>query len=198
MKDEQKEIIKLTTAKFAVGFFEITMSPFFKASNIYKQSTKKLLEQSRYDREEINQRISYLKRMGYIRSFIEKKERYLELTPKGIKKIAKWQYESLNIEEPSIWDGKWRVVIFDIPEKLRGFRDALRFKLYELNFYQIQKSVYVFPFPCTEEIKFITQKFGISKDVTIMISEIIQGEEKMIDYFLKKKILAKKILAISS
>jgi len=98
MKDEQKEIIKLTTAKFAVGFFEITMSPFFKASNIYKQSTKKLLEQSRYDREEINQRISYLKRMGYIRSFIEKKERYLELTPKGIKKIAKWQYESLNIE----------------------------------------------------------------------------------------------------
>ncbi len=44
------------------------------------------------------------------------------------------------------WDGKWRVLIFDIPEKIRSKRDFLRNELKDFGFYQLQRSVWVYPY----------------------------------------------------
>ncbi len=43
------------------------------------------------------------------------------------------------------WDGKWRMVLFDIPEKKRRLRDGLRNILRTLDFVELQKSVWVTP-----------------------------------------------------
>jgi DNA-binding transcriptional regulator PaaX len=63
----------------------------------------------------------------------------------------------MKIKEQGQWDGRWRIVFFDIPEKRRKARDALRDKLRDLGFYELQKSVFVHPFPCRDEIDFVVE-----------------------------------------
>lgn len=193
LMDENLEIIKLSTKELLLSLVDLA-TPFFLASSIYHQSTKKYLRKRSIDRATFFERISYLKRQGYIKVFTKNKEKYIELTPKGIKHTANLFLEDIVVERKKIWDKKWRVVIFDIPEKIKQNRDVFRQKLNELKFIQIQKSVYVYPFECTPEITTISQILNITKYVTIMISEIIQGEEKILELFLDNEVLQKRDL----
>jgi len=196
IREERKEIIKLTSVKLLISLFEaveITAKSFFKASPIYRQSMKKYYNDDRYDKAEINDRIQYLKSMGFIKTFTESRERFVELSPKGFKKLKKLSAE-IKIDRPKKWDKKWRMVIFDVPEKFRSSRNSLRFKLLSLGLIKIQKSVYVYPFPCTDEIVSLSRSLGIEKSVTVMVADIIQGEEEIIYRFLKTKTLNQKDL----
>ena len=177
------EIIGLTAEKVLLSIFSLAI-PFFEADRIYRTSARKFREENSDRADEINERIKYLKRHGLIEHFVEGKEKFLELTPKGLAKIKKANINVIAINRPAIWDRKWRVVIFDIPEKHKTSRDVLRAKLIELGFEKIQESVYVHPFECTEEITQISQMISETKSILIMISEIIQGEDDLIERFL--------------
>jgi len=99
----------------------------------------------------------------------------LILTKKGKLKALTYHFQKMKIEREN-WDGKWRIVVFDIPEKLRWGRDALRAKLKELGFYELQKSVFVFPYECQDEIEFITEFFNLRKYVRFGVLESIDNE----------------------
>lgn len=195
MRKENFEIAVLTTEKFLISFYDIVIAPFFIASPVYRKSMTNYAEESGNDKAQINERIQYLKRIKCVRICVEGKEKYLELLPRGIKRLEKIVLDNLSITKPDNWDKKWRVVIFDVPEKKHYERDSFRLKLKEMGFIQVQKSVYVFPFPCTDEITYLSQKLNLIKYVTIMISEIIQGEEGIIDRFVQQNILSKKHLS---
>ncbi len=87
------------------------------------------------------------------------------ITEKGKKKILDFHIHQIKIKKPSHWDGKWRLVMFDVPEKLKYRRDVLREKLKELNFFELQKSVFVHPYPCLDEINFIVEFYEIRRFV---------------------------------
>lgn len=56
------------------------------------------------------------------------------------------------------WDGKWRMVIFDIPENARAVRAQLRKLLKGFGFKALQASVYVYPFDLNRaRIEFLRQ-----------------------------------------
>ena len=63
----------------------------------------------------------------------------------------------MHIDRPKKWDGIWRMVMFDIPQKRRGARAVFRKKLRDLGFLPYQKSVFVFPFPCEREVRFAAE-----------------------------------------
>lgn len=69
------------------------------------------------------------------------------------------------------WDGKWRVVIFDIPKELHTKRNQFRRRLKLMGFHMLQKSVFVFPYPCEEEIGDICNKLGLADCVDIIKAE---------------------------
>ena len=83
------------------------------------------------------------------------------LSEKG-KLIAK-QYDpdNLTIKKPIVWDKRWRIVIYDIPISKNNARDSLRRKLNELGFKEWQKSIFIHPYPCRNEIEFIIEFFDI-------------------------------------
>ena len=99
------------------------------------------------------------------------------LTEKGNVKALTYYLENIknNINRNS-WSGKWTVVIFDIPEKLRKGRDLLREKIKEIGFYELQKSVWVFPFDCQDEINYIIEYFDLRKYVRIIMASSIDNE----------------------
>ena len=89
------------------------------------------------------------------------------------------------IKRPKKWDKLWRVIIFDIPVEKNEARTALRRKLQEIGFYQIQKSVFVYPYPCEKEIMFIGKFFGVEKFIEIILAKSLGRRESRIKKFFK-------------
>lgn len=69
------------------------------------------------------------------------------------------------------WDGKWRVVFFDVPEAKRRVRDDLRFELKKLGFGLWQRSAWVTPFDIAEELSSYLQKQNLDEVVQIVVGE---------------------------
>ena len=82
------------------------------------------------------------------------------------------------------WDKKWRIVIFDIPEELHKNRNYFRAKIKNLGFYMLQKSVFVFPYPCEEELNEICNRLNISDYVDVIKADSVGFKEKEVrNYF---------------
>ncbi|MDP3935357.1 MAG: hypothetical protein Q8Q46_04040 [Candidatus Giovannonibacteria bacterium] len=69
----------------------------------------------------------------------------------------------LQMSKPKRWDGKWRIIIFDVPEKIRGKRDLLRKELNNFGFTQLQRSVWAYPYPLPKEFVELWDNAGILK-----------------------------------
>jgi len=99
----------------------------------------------------------------------------LLLTEKGRQKALKYNFDMMKIT-PHVWDGKWRMVVFDVPEERRDARDSLRAKLKNLGFYELQKSVFVHPFNCKNEIDFIIELFELRRHVRYGVLDYIDND----------------------
>ncbi|OGZ76833.1 MAG: hypothetical protein A3G45_02460 [Candidatus Staskawiczbacteria bacterium RIFCSPLOWO2_12_FULL_37_15] len=108
----------------------------------------------------------------------------VRLTEKGKKIVKEILFDGMSIEKQKIWDKKWRIVIFDIPErKRRHMRDAMRHKLQTIGFYQLQKSVWVHPYPCEKEIQLLCEVFKINPFVNIITAEKIYNGDILLKHF---------------
>lgn len=104
------------------------------------------------------------------------------ITKQGIKRAKLLDLDNLTVDKPHKWDGKWRIVFFDIPEKKRKARNALREKLRDLGFCEMQKSVFVLPYECQDEINFVVSMFNIKPYV--QYAEMINPTNELL---LRKK-----------
>lgn len=111
------------------------------------------------------------------------KEQSVELTDHGKKRVLKYAIDEFDIRKPDKWDGKWRLIIYDVADKKKGSRDILRSTLKTLGFLQLQKSVYLFPHPCGQEIEFLRAYYGLNKDVTMLVTSKIENDEAYRQYF---------------
>lgn len=100
----------------------------------------------------------------------------LVLTKNGEQKALKYDLDNMIIPKMSKWDNKWRVVLFDVPEKQRKLRGALRFHLKKLDFFEFQKSVFVHPYDCQDEIDYLIEFYNIRKYTRVLIAENIDNE----------------------
>jgi hypothetical protein len=80
------------------------------------------------------------------KGLVEKNENSYFLTKLGLNFIKNFQEKNLEKQ----WDGKWRIITFDIPEKMRGERNWLRSCLIDLEYKLLQKSVFIGKYPLQE------------------------------------------------
>jgi DNA-binding transcriptional regulator PaaX len=66
------------------------------------------------------------------------------------------------------WDGRWRVLSFDIPRDLRSKRYEYLRQLHRLGFEKVLQSMWVYPFPCEKELKKISTSLGLGEDIFYM------------------------------
>lgn len=107
----------------------------------------------------------------------------LTLTDKGKNKVLIFNPDTFQITKPKKWDGKWRIIIFDIPEKRRGARDSLRSHLRQLGFHELQKSVFVHPYPCDDIFDFLVEFHDARKHVRFIVADSIDNSLHIKDVF---------------
>lgn len=100
----------------------------------------------------------------------------LKLTEKGKLRVLKYKLANIKNKKQQ-WDGEWRMVAFDVPEKLRRGRDALRHTLRKVGFQELQKSIFVTPHDCLEEIEALIKFFDLGKYVRFGILNFIDNED---------------------
>ena len=107
----------------------------------------------------------------------------ISLTEEGRNIYLRFNYQNLKIKPPKIWDRYFRMIVFDIPENKRSSRDSLRNKLKELNCVKYNDSVWVYPFPCEDEINFIANYWKVGKYVQFVLVKDLTNREKLESYF---------------
>ena len=126
----------------------------------------------------------YLKKRGLIYMEYRGQQVYVSLTGKGKKKAGKYQIDDLSIKKPKKWDVKWRVLIFDIEDKQRIKREALRGKIKELGLYQLQKSVWVHPYDFKKEMAILKEFFGLTdQEFKVIEASKIENDELARKFF---------------
>lgn len=127
-------------------------------------------------RGSLSKAIYELKKRGYLEEIEDKGERFLKLTPKGKLKLIKKKFLGK-------WDGFWRIIAFDIPEKRKKTRDLFRFKLSELECKPIQKSVWITPNDISTELEDLILLLNLEANVDYFISKALTNEEKYMEMF---------------
>ena len=107
----------------------------------------------------------------------------LFLTKKGKNIALKYNIDNIKIAPMKKWDGKWRLALFDIPERHKKARNALSLTLKKIGCLQFQKSVFVHPFECSNEIDFIIEFFSLRSYVRFILAEHIDNELHLKKHF---------------
>jgi phenylacetic acid degradation operon negative regulatory protein len=110
-------------------------------------------------RSSIYSSVSRLLKIGEVEKVVKNGQCYLRLTSLGYNRIKQDVPLLFNTDKP--WDGFWRLVVFDIEEKHRRDRNALRHKLTSLGFGLWQKSVFISPLSVEKEINDWLQSTGL-------------------------------------
>lgn len=123
-----------------------------------------------------------LKEQKVVEIIKEDGQEIVKLTKKGYTKYLKFKLEELSLKGKK-WDGKWRIVIYDISKFKRNQQTAFRYILKYINFLLLQKSVYLTPYPCEEQITYLREYFGIGEEVILIRADKIENEEIYKQYF---------------
>lgn len=188
-----KRILLVLSVPFVVSVTPYTTAPcwvrnFMKNMNALENKLfPPQFQEEEKDEDKIRQSLHTLKSRGYITYKVSRdglKITY-ELTEKGKDLMQRHKIEEMDIPKERKWDGKWRFVMFDIPEKHRRSRDLLRKKLQKFEFFRLQQSVWVFPYPCEKEISFLCEYFNIKDNVLVFTGEV-NADKKLKEYFREK------------
>lgn len=114
---------------------------------------------------------------------VKKKKDYegsilISLTKKGILRAINYKFKRLNYKKQK-WDGKWRMIAFDIPKECQNGRKALIYRLKTAGFYEFQESIFLYPYDCKNEIDILLNLFKIKKYVRFGLLDFIDNEEKV-------------------
>jgi len=181
MPRNRSKLAKLILRRLLIGgaVFIAASSPYF-----WIRFYNNLFQGKPIFKKKVRDTFYNLKRRGLIVIEMKNKNIYMHLTKKGEIEAEKYQIDGLYIKKPKKWDKKWRTIIFDIPENRRIKRDLFRGKLKEMGFYQLQKSVWVCPYPCRKEINLLRDFFGLGKKTLITLTvEKIENSEGLKKFF---------------
>lgn len=144
----------------------------------YKQIIKVLEKEFRtVDRKALTRSIQRLYESKLIK-YHELKDRSIKmiLSGDGKRAVLHYKLDDLSISKPSRWDAKWRVILFDVPEDQKQLRDTLRMRFKQLGLIELQKSVFVHPYDCRNEIDFIIELFNARRYVRFIEALHIDNE----------------------
>ena len=124
----------------------------------------------------INNSIKHLLQSNLIYFEETPKGKFIRLTKEGESYLRLYTEFGHQLSKPKKWDGKWRIVIFDICEERKTLREKLRNTLREIGFIHLQHSVWVYHYDCEDFITMLKVDFKVGKDILYIIADKIEND----------------------
>jgi len=119
------------------------------------------------------------------RGFVRKRGNSFSATLRGFRLFHR---SSVRAKETAArWDGKWRLISFDVPVRENAARNQLRAFLKEFNFYQLHKSVWVCPNALADTFWKLMVEYELDKYCKAMVVEILEGDADLKRHFKIKE-----------
>jgi DNA-binding transcriptional regulator PaaX len=164
----------------AVGAVGIVSVAVLAPNALQAFAGNKYLRQKKY---RFKSSLSRLISRGYLTLIEEGDKKRIRLTPKGERYAALLGEGKLALKKPRRWDGKWRMLIFDIPERRRNTRVRIRATLISLGFLRLQDSVWVYPYDCEDFITMLKADLKVGKDLLYVIADKIEYDAPLREHF---------------
>ncbi len=155
--NNSNKIIKILTEKPVVSLNELTKDGSGKSKYAIIRSIKGLEE------------------AGLIERIHSGQNEYTRLTKQGKKKAMSIKLDNGETISTT-WDGKWRIILLDLPENRKNERESLRYLLKKAGFICIKNSVWVSPYPFEHMFYNIKRDLGLTTELMIIVSENIDPE----------------------
>lgn len=126
-----------------------------------------------YKEEVVTDAVQRLVRNGYLSREGRGRRALYRITRKGENRVR--ERISIFLMGTPSWDGKWRIVIFDIEETQRRTRDRLRYLLWSMGFGRLQRSIWISPFPVRDIFEQFLDESGLSEVVLVIEAEYVGG-----------------------
>jgi CRISPR/Cas system-associated endoribonuclease Cas2 len=120
---------------------------------------------------------------GYVAWVERDGKRFLRVTPAGRKALAFEQAKVALKNQKKKWDRRWRMVVFDVPERRRKVRTRLCAIMREIGFVRLQDSVWVYPYDCEDFIALLKAELKIGRDVLYAIVDTIEHDKNLRQHF---------------
>ena len=122
-------------------------------------------------RKDFSQFLYYLKKKGYIKIKNLEQTEGVMLTKSGLERAMRAM--RLLAQRKKRNDGRWQMIIFDIPEEKKNSRRILREYLTFLGYQLLQRSVWVCPYDVGKETEEFLREYSIDPYVKLfLIKEI--------------------------
>lgn len=141
------------------------------------------MKHRRFYPSDLSKVLERLKRNGYVCLESTSHGQALRLTPAGQELLVRYEFKQTTVPRPRRWDRRWRVVIFDVHETRKYLRDRVREQLQRWGFYQLQKSVWVYPYDCEERIELLKTGHRVRHDLLYLTVIDMAQDNKLRKHF---------------
>lgn len=166
-------IVGIISASFVLPGLPMALKPIIDAKK-KAEIDKQTRIWKKYNPYILKQTLKRLQGQKVIEIIEQENEPIIKLTEKGKVKLLKYNLEELDIKKN--WDGKWRLIIYDVETTKETQRNLFRRFLKKMKLYQLQKSVYLTPYECKDEIEYLRQYFGVGKEVIYLTVEKLEND----------------------
>ncbi len=164
--DISRKILELLSGKKAVSASEIKTIV----------GSKRVPKGSQRPEYAVSRAIGDLSDNGYIERLDGGHGAFLRLTKKGKTKANSLKLTADSSVVDPRWDGKWRIVLLDLPEKRKAERESLRYLLKKAGFVCLKNSAWISPYPFEYMFENIKKDLGLTTELMIIVSEKIDSE----------------------
>lgn len=150
-----------------------------KRQDDWEQSQK---EWKKFNIKLLKRNLRRLQQQKVVEIIKENDQQVIKLTQKGRSKYLKFKLEEISLKGGK-WDGKWRLVIYDINKLKKNNQENFRRILRQMNFWPLQRSVYLTPCECQEEVEYLREYFDLGEEVLLLEVCKLENENFYKEYF---------------
>lgn len=177
-----KEVLKLVgagvflTAAIAIPNLPLCLKPFLKNQEEYEVW-------KRFNIPYLKRTLKRLESQKMVEIREENRRQIVKITNAGRRRILKASLDELAVEKPRHWDGKWRLISYDVPKYSESLRNLFRDYLRAWGFYPLQESLFLHAYPCFKQVEFLREYLGISENVRFFIVSRIENDRLFRQFF---------------
>lgn len=139
-------------------------------NKIWIGSLIRLLKEFGHNEQSVRVAVSRMMKQGWLESEKQGNKSYYFLTNRGKVRMEEAANRIFKLM-PNEWDGKWRMLMYTIPEEKRQIRDELRKELLWSGFGSFSSGCWISPNNLEKEVKLLIDKYEIHEYVDFFVSD---------------------------